>query len=80
MATKSPVPAFLLASTVYLRINTEARRGMVTGHVFRPGGVIQYLITWDEPAEEQEHWACELTDEKAYLGSGSAAEPAEGSA
>lgn len=56
-------PAFPLESTVYLRVNAE-RKGMVTGHLARPGGLLLYLVTWDDPVEEREHFACELSDSK----------------
>lgn len=56
-------PLFPLESTVYLCVNAE-RKGMVTGHLARPGGVMLYLVTWDDPIEEKEHWACELSATK----------------
>lgn len=62
---KLPLPAFTLGTTLYLRVNPE-RRGMLTGLLYRPGGQILYLVTWDDPVEEKEHYACELSDTKAF--------------
>lgn len=64
-APKQLIPLFTLGSTVYLRVNGE-RRGMVTGHLYRPGGVLLYLVSWDEPVEEVQHWGCELSDERTF--------------
>lgn len=65
IAMKLPTPAFVMGTRLYLRINSE-RTGMLTGLVFRPGGTILYLVTWDEPIEEKEHFACELSEEKGF--------------
>ncbi len=54
-------PAFPLSSIVYLHINSE-RKGMVTGHLYRPGGMLLYLVTWDDPVDEKEHCECELSE------------------
>jgi hypothetical protein len=62
---KFPVPLFPLGSIVYLRVNAE-RRGMVTGYMVRPGGLLLYLVSWDEPISEAEHWGCELSDTKTF--------------
>lgn len=67
---KLPTPLFALGTQLYLRVNAE-RRGMLTGLLFRPGGQIIYLVSWDEPLDEREHYACELSDTKAFGETGS---------
>lgn len=62
---KTPVPMFNLGSSVYLKLNHE-KKGMITGLTVRPGNVMLYLVTWTDPIEELEHWACELSDEQEY--------------
>jgi len=62
---KLPVPLYQLGSTLYLRVNAE-RKGLLTGLLFRPGGQITYLVSWDDPVDEKEHYACELTDTKSF--------------
>lgn len=56
-------PEHDLESIVFLRVNPD-RKGIVTGHLTRPGGAFLYLVAWDEPVEEKEHWPCELCTER----------------
>lgn len=58
-------PVFTLGTIVYLRVNSE-RKGMVTGYLVRPGGYLLYLVSWDDPVDEKEHNACELSDTKSF--------------
>lgn len=46
----------------------QETRGMVTGFIVRPTGII-YCVTWsDGVGEEGHHYAMELTDEPGYGG------------
>jgi len=54
---------FTLQDIVYLRLNPEVK-GVVTGILFRPHGVL-YFVSWEgEP--EGSHYDFELTKEKGY--------------
>lgn len=53
-------PLYSLGSFIYLRNNAE-RKGIVTGYTVRPDDLLVYLVTWDDPVDEKEHWACELS-------------------
>jgi hypothetical protein len=58
-----PTPEYDIGSVIYLVVNAE-RKGMVTGYLVRAEGILTYLVTWDDPVDEKEHWACELTATK----------------
>ena len=52
---------FYIGDTVYLRLNREEYRGMVTGYNIRPNGVT-YLVSWED-ASDTCHYDLELTTE-----------------
>lgn len=54
---------FDLEEIVYLRTDDEAK-GMVTGIIYRPNGTM-YIVAWGTE-NEQHHYACELTRDKAF--------------
>lgn len=66
MKPSPPIPTFPIGSVVYLRVAPEEFRGMVTGYMVRPGGMLIYCITWGEDATEKWHWAMELTEDASY--------------
>lgn len=54
-----------IGDVVYHRMDPETK-GIVTGFVVRPTGVI-FCVTWsDGVGEECNHYAIELTDEPEY--------------
>lgn len=60
------IPAFEIGSTVYPKLDPcTDQAGIVTGHLYRPGGLIIYLVTNAE-GEEKERFEIELTDEVTY--------------
>lgn len=68
--SRLPVPAFNLGQVVYQRVAPEDGGGMITGLLYRPGGTIQYLVSWGVAHEgsETQHWEAELTEDKAFEG------------
>lgn len=62
---KLPAPAFEPGTIVYLRVNPTEMKGMVTGFTWRPG-ILFYLVTWGDDAEEEAHQLFEITDEITY--------------
>lgn len=54
---------FQLGEIVYFKVDDE-KKGVITGIVYRPDGVA-YMVTWND-CNEQTHFSCELTTEKAF--------------
>jgi len=54
---------FQIGDIVYMKVAPEDA-GMVTGYEVRPTGVA-YYVTWAD-AEEQRHFAVELTADKSF--------------
>ncbi len=49
-------------TVVYLRVQNEPRKGMVTGYVVHGGGGFSVLVSWGDGSETR-HYALELTTE-----------------
>ena len=61
-----PKPHFELGSTVYPKLDPCSDQGLVvTGHLYRPGGLLVYLVTNAE-GDEKERYEFELTEELTY--------------
>lgn len=54
-----------LGDVVYLRVRNEAIKGLVTGLIVRPGGVV-YLVVWGQDGRENAHYAMELHDQPEF--------------
>jgi hypothetical protein len=55
-------PEYALDTFTYLKVSPRTR-GLICGHVFRPNGVFQYIITWPD-REETYHYEHELQPDK----------------
>lgn len=64
-SSRPPVPAFPIGSIVYLKVNPEENKGMVTGYSVGPAGIRWYEVTWGN-ASQQDHAELELTDEQSF--------------
>lgn len=53
---------YWLGNVVYLRVNDDAVRGMVTSVCITASGAYVYSVTW-RGGSETRHYECELTSE-----------------
>ena len=66
-AKTSSAPKWQHGTLIRHRGDTDIA-GVVTAHVSRPGGIIQYLVAWPGDTGEREHAELELTTERAIDG------------